>query len=74
MVTDTEGAAAEPTEPASAGIALLAEVGDDGVSAGADEAGSVGMTAPHLMQNLVICCGSNPQVTHFRESMICLSN
>jgi hypothetical protein len=74
MVTDTEGVAAELTEAASAGIAPLAEVGDDGVSTGADEAGSVGMTAPHLMQNLVVCSGSNPQAMHFREAMMYLSN
>jgi hypothetical protein len=72
MVTDTDGAAAGLTELASAGIALLVELGDDGVSAGSDEAGSVGMTDPHLMQNLVICCGSNPQATHFSVSMMYL--
>lgn len=67
MVTDTDGAAVAPTGLASAGVVTGAE---GGVSAGADAGASAGMAAPHLMQNLVGCCASNPQATHLREAMM----
>ncbi len=33
-------------------------------------AGSVGIGAPHLIQNFVDCWASNPHASHFNEAMI----
>lgn len=71
MVTDTDEAPAGLAEMASTGVEILTKSGDVDGSTGADE-GSVGIAAPHLMQNLVVCSGSNPQATHFKKPMIYL--
>lgn len=70
MVTETDGAAAGLGALASGAGATGAE-GCAGVGSAEAEAGaSAGMAAPHLMQNLVACCDSNPQATHLREAMM----
>ncbi len=69
MVTDTDGGDALAVLASAGGVAGAAG-GAEVDSAEADVETSVGMAAPHLMQNLVDCCDSNPQATHLREAMM----